>query len=266
MIKRILSLFGRQQRDVEEDYKLDLVPSPEDERDDKYAVSTNLQADLPLSYSIEQYAPAVKNQGSIGSCASHTMCSAMELLAKRVGEPVVPLSELYHYYMVRQQEFMDSFPEDSGQYLRDMAKCAVKEGVAPEVLWRYNTDRFNDEPSYWAHSFARFFKPSSYHRCFSINGIKQALLRDNPVPFGIKVRQSIYSPSAQGDISSEGRYLGGHAILAVGYDDAHKNPDGTVGAIRFLNSWGRSWGEEGYGWISYKLLRQDWIEAWEIRI
>ena len=46
--------------------------------------------------------------------------------------------------------------------------------------------------------------------------------------------------------------MGGHAIVAVGYDDALKikyaNPGGveTTGALLIRNSWGAGWGDGGY--------------------
>jgi hypothetical protein len=39
--------------------------------------------------------------------------------------------------------------------------------------------------------------------------------------------------------------LGGHAMLIVGYDDSRA-------AYRVMNSWGTSWGDRGYVWISYR--------------
>ena len=73
--------------------------------------------------------------------------------------------------------------------------------------------------------------------------------------------------------------LGGHAVVAVGYDDArvieNTNPGGgkTTGAILVRNSWGTEWGDRGYGWLPddyclrglardwWSLLKSDWVET-----
>ncbi len=52
------------------------------------------------------------------------------------------------------------------------------------------------------------------------------------------------------------RVIGGHAIVAVGYDNNPKiknQPHGpeTTGALRIRNSWGTGCGEAGYGYMPY---------------
>jgi hypothetical protein len=48
---------------------------------------------------------------------------------------------------------------------------------------------------------------------------------------------------------------GGHAMLAVGYND-------TIGGFKVVNSWGQSWGQAGYGYLAYDFVQQDCWEAW----
>jgi len=55
--------------------------------------------------------------------------------------------------------------------------------------------------------------------------------------------------------------LGGHAVLAVGYDDAQQ---------RFLvrNSWGTGWGMQGYFTMPYTYLTQSSLASdfWTIQL
>jgi C1A family cysteine protease len=46
---------------------------------------------------------------------------------------------------------------------------------------------------------------------------------------------------------------GGHAMMAVGYDDNHVI-NGESGALLVRNSWGINWGISGYGWMPYSYV------------
>jgi len=66
------------------------------------------------------------------------------------------------------------------------------------------------------------------------------------------------------------RILGGHAIVAVGFDDEIKIKNTTcgvetTGALLIRNSWGTGWGNEGYGWLPYEyILRGLAIDWWSL--
>lgn len=79
------------------------------------------------------------------------------------------------------------------------------------------------------------------------------------------------SRSKNGEIPfpcEEDTVSGGHAVMAVGYDDKIEiaNSAGekttTVGALQIRNSWSEEWGDQGYGWLPYeyvlKGLAMDW--------
>jgi hypothetical protein len=74
----------------------------------------------------------------------------------------------------------------------------------------------------------------------------KAALADNNVLSGYVTVDSNFD-QADGDYiwDSLGTVYGGHAIAIVGYDD-------TKQAWKIANSWGTSWGDNGFGWISYE--------------
>jgi len=49
--------------------------------------------------------------------------------------------------------------------------------------------------------------------------------------------------------------LGGHAICIVGYDDKKKR-------FKFKNSWSRSWGDDGYGYLLYTYMTKYGMDCW----
>ena len=76
---------------------------------------------------------------------------------------------------------------------------------------------------------------------------------------------------------------GGHAVVAVGYDDKKEIRNAytdkpTAGALLIRNSWGKGWGDSGYGWLPYEyvnrglaedfwsVLKKEWVDTGEFRI
>jgi C1A family cysteine protease len=56
--------------------------------------------------------------------------------------------------------------------------------------------------------------------------------------------------------------------MAVGYDDSLKikntraGAKETKGAFLIRNSWGKSWGQDGYGWIPYAYVTEYLADDW----
>jgi len=251
----------------QEKFIANLKPSPFDIRDEEYELAyAFVDGGEPSSVSLIEHCPKIKQQGKIGSCGSHAYCTAMEIIvaAQRGKEKVVPLSELFHYYVVRDLLYDNTLPKDAGQHLRNGAKVCTAMGVSPEKLCKYDVYKYNESPSPFAYSFAKLFKIKSYHRCWTNKSIKQALIEQRPVVAGFRINEGWIT--SKRDIVNSGKSLGGHAVCIIGYDDEYRNQDGTLGCFIFANSWGVRWGESGFGRISYVLAFDTMMEAWTITL
>jgi C1A family cysteine protease len=167
---------------------------------------------------------------------------------------------------------------DTGAFLRTTMGALALFGVPPEEFWPYDVTKFDDEPLTFCYAFAQNYQSLKYVRLDPANKtakdvlaqIKTDLAAGIPAMFGFTVYNSIAQADKDGKIPypSKGEKIeGGHAIMAVGYDDRLKiknEADGkqTTGAIMIRNSWGTGWGDKGYGWLPYeyvlKGLAQDW--------
>jgi hypothetical protein len=83
--------------------------------------------------------------------------------------------------------------------------------------------------------------------------IKGQLAQSNPVMISFKVSTAFMRFRGSGTFTeptppADDKNQGGHAMTIVGYDERRQ-------AFRLINSWGKGWGDHGYGWISYDLLQ-----------
>jgi len=248
---------------------------------------------LPASVDLRPWASPVEDQGGLGSCTAQAGAGLIEYYERKSFGHHVESSRLFLYKATR--GLMKS-KGDSGAYIRMTMGAMVVFGVPPETYWPYTDDaeKFDKEPPAFCYAFAQNYKTLLYYRhdpagaarAAVLEKLKTYLAAGHPAMFGFTVYSSIAQADSTGRIPvpyGRERIEGGHAIVAMGYDEAMTiaNASGgqpSRGALLIRNSWGKGWGEKGYGWLPYayverglaedfwSVLKKDWIDTGEFKI
>jgi C1A family cysteine protease len=251
------------------------------------------RAALPPSVDLRPWASPVEDQGALGSCTAQAGAGVIEYYERKSFGHHIESSRLFLYKATRN---LMKAKGDSGAYLRLTMGAMVLFGVPPEPYWPYTDaeDRFDKEPPAFCYAFAQNYKTLLYYRHDAagatradvLDRLKTYLAAGHPAMFGFTVYSSIAQAEATGRIPApfgRERIEGGHAVVAMGYDDALAiaNASGgepSRGALLIRNSWGKGWGEKGYGWLPYayvqkglaedfwSVLKKDWIDTGEFKI
>ncbi len=237
------------------------------------------EASLHPSVDLRTWCSPIEDQDRLGSCTAHAGVGVVEYFEKRALGRHLDASRLFLYKVTRN---MLHWTGDTGAFLRTTMGALVLFGVPPEEYWTYAIADFEKEPPAFCYSYAQNFQAIQYYR-LDPPGIPAEVLKDRvklflaaglPSMFGFTVYSSYQQADTTGKIpfpTSGDRVVGGHAIVAVGYDDnmriRNSNPGGveTVGAFLIRNSWGTGWGDAGYGWLPYEyVLRRLAVDWWSL--
>jgi C1A family cysteine protease len=237
-----------------------------DLRDFVYAAPRPLLRKLPTKVDLTKLCPPVYDQGQLGSCTANGIGAAFEFeLRKQDSAKDFMPSRLFIYYNERVIEH--TVNNDSGAMIRDGMKCVNKQGVCPESMWPYYVGELTVRPSSGCYAEALNHQVTSYHRVTrNINQMRGCLSEGYPFVFGFSVYESFESQEVakSGKVNlpkkSESQ-IGGHAVMAVGYIQSSK---------RFIvrNSWGPSWGMNGYFTMPFDYLLDENLsdDFWTIRL
>lgn len=249
------------------DYGLGWVPDTPSIQDHYYSVPDPvIERGLPKFVDMRDKCPTtIYNQGQLGSCTANAIAAAIEFDRLKQGLPDFMPSRLFIYYNERAME--GTIKSDSGAMIRDGIECVNKLGACAETLWDYDITKFATRPSMDAYDDAKKHLSLSYQRITNdIVTMKGCLASGYPFVFGFSVYESMMSY----DVASTGilnmpqkgeKLLGGHAVLAVGYDDSTQR-------ITVRNSWGKEWGNGGYFTMPYEYITNENLadDRWSIRI
>jgi Papain family cysteine protease len=212
---------------------------------------------LPEAANLQKFAPAAGDQGHQGSCVAWSSAYAARTVAEaaRTGED--PNSLKFSPSFLYNQIGLDNC---DGTYIERAMEFMTQNGSVPYDQFPYSDQDCAKQPDQHLLDEARQYKMRGFNRltpgdrnnAIDLRAIKENISQGAPVVIGMMVGGSYMQPMQGQDLwtpSAEDRSLmgfGGHAQCVVGYDDRKYG-----GAFLLMNSWGPSWGNNGFAWVRY---------------
>ena len=201
----------------------------------------------------------IGDQGALGSCTAWAISGFREFLELKNHEKFTQVSPLYLYFQLRKK--LGEIYFDRGSIINDGMDIMEKVGICPEKYWPYDPTRFEIAPPPIADANAGYYKielPRPLAGRNVVKTMKYELSKGNPVVFGFKVYENFYKIGADGMMpfpTPNDPYLGGHAVMTVGYDE-----DRRVFIVR--NSWSEAWGDRGYFYMPFDYISNNAFDFW----
>lgn len=212
----------------------------------------------PASASVESIAVLPRDQSITNSCVGQGISQAVRLAYLREGVQCPELSALFPYLMSR-AEHQDQ-TRDEGTYVRTAIQSVRHSGIPDETAWPFDVAKVNTVPNMLARRSAydrRGIRHYSRIVPGDVDGVRRAIAQGFPVVAGWQVDEAFLYWNGQGVVTGQVRPIGGHCMVITSYA-----ADGT---FRLLNSWGRSWGRDGYA-ITDSMFVAAAQDAWAIEV
>lgn len=236
------------------------MPDVPDQRDYLYSAIKPVIR-LPDRVDLRKVCSEVEDQSKLGSCTAQALAGNLEFLDKKADGEYTDTSRLFIYY--NERAIANTVDYDSGASLRDGIKTLKKDGACREEIWPYVISRFDKRPPRACYDEAKKHLIESYHRLYTVTEMLACLAEGYPFVFGFAVYESFESEKVRRTgivhMPAKGEaQLGGHAVMAAGYDSGEK---------QFLvrNSWGVGWGMGGYFSMPFEYLETLADDFWTIR-
>ncbi len=229
---------------------------------------------LPTKISYRNYCPPILSQGDVSTCVgwatSYSLLSTQQNIL--MGETNTERKQVrvmdpnFVYALIR--DYKDGWCQN-GTYMSDAMDVLMNHGSKPMYTppWLscnsvYKFDKF-------ALAIASIYSIKTYYTLNDqtnlINTLKYTLYDKKPIAIGMNVTKSFatgsgisygkWTPSANEEID------GAHAMCIIGYNDTKYG-----GSFEVMNSYGTTFGDNGFVWITYSDMKKYLQEAYIIEV
>lgn len=241
-------------------------PDIPDQRDHVYVADAKVLAKLPARVDLREECSPVLEQGDLGTCTACALASAHRFCQRRQpGGTEFDPSRLFLYWNTRALD--GTTASDAGGTFRNGFKTLAAQGVCPETIWPYDPRKVARKPVAAAYREALRHQALRYKRLpRALDQLRGCLASGFPFVFGVSLYDSFHwdSVAVSGVVpmprGSE-RCRGGHALMAVGYDQKKR-------VFHVQNCWGTDWGRGGFCTLPYDYLASGKLSGdfWTLRL
>jgi hypothetical protein len=229
-----------------------------DEYKNASKLSSPSMGELPNKIDLSDNFPKPGNQGTQPSCVGWSVAYGL----KSYHEAIETKSSPNNFTKIFSPSYIyNQFAPPGcggGMLIEDALNKLKDEGVSRYVDFPYNEFNCNTKPTGTVKDKAKNFKISDwgYLNPNDIISIKSQLNNKFPVIIGMNFGTTFRNLGNNQIYRGESGFdTGKHAMVVVGYDDSKR-------AFKLFNSWGQSWGTNGYGWIDYQTFTRKVKEAY----
>jgi C1A family cysteine protease len=209
---------------------------------------------LPGKIDLTSSFPPIGDQGRLGTCVAwavgYNTKSYLDGNAKQLSP--AQLASADNQYSPSDLFYAIEYSKRScagGTYFEDAFNVLINRGVNTLRNFPYDGNYCQNSPG--SSNTASANKIKNFRRIGgSVDEVKGYLAQGIPVVIGAMVNSEFQRFTGSGVLRGLNYALdqgGGHAMVIAGYDDARS-------AFRIINSWGPNWADNGYIWIDYDFL------------
>lgn len=177
---------------------------------------------------------------------------------------MIRFSAEYIYYYARYLTGLD----EEGTTLWAASRAQKCKGICKQDFWPHDRDVvISADLLKYAERDAFSRRSSFYQRCYNLNDLKYVLaIHKTQCAITFRMYESFKKADKYGVVQipeSNEKEVGLHSVCVIGYDDDLElvTDDGNVnkGFLKFVNSWGEEWGDQGYGYLPYKYFNKKYL-------